>query len=83
MSVHRAQREISCPEFAEWKAYYRLDPHGEDRADLRMGILAMVLCKLLGKRGAAVKPETFMPKFAGKRKQTPAEMWEILKQAAE
>lgn len=81
MSVSRAQREVDSNEFTHWKQYYRIDPRGEERADLRMGILATVLVRLLGKKSIRVDPSKFMPKFRGKR-QSFGEMAAILKAAA-
>ena len=43
MSVRQAQQEISSVEFAEWVAYYQLEPFGEDRADLRCGNITSTL----------------------------------------
>lgn len=71
---------MSAAEFAEWMAYYRLDPFGEDRADLRTGILASVLANLFGgRRAGRFKPLDFMPKFDRKRRQTSTEMYRKLR----
>ena len=46
-SVREAQHRIDAREFAEWRAYYRLEPWGEDRGDLRTAILAWLLAPTL------------------------------------
>lgn len=64
MSVCRAMQEISSAEFAEWMAYYRLDPQGQDRADLRSGIVAATVANASrGRKTKAYKPKDFMPDF--------------------
>lgn len=52
---------MSAAEFAEWKAFFRLEPWGEKRADARAALLAMVMANLW--RGPDSEPanmETFM-----------------------
>lgn len=47
-----------------WQAAYALDPWGEDRADLRAGIVAALTANI--HRGSEVqpfKPSDFMPQF--------------------
>lgn len=57
-------RAMSARELDEWAAYYSLEPWGEERADLRMGILAAVMANAWrGKNQQAYKPADFMPKF--------------------
>lgn len=63
----------------EWMAYYRIDPFGEDRADLRAGIIASTMANVFRSRGRTFKPADFMPSFEPKKPQSPAEMkaiWE-------
>lgn len=43
-------------------AFYQIDPWGDQRADLRSAILAMVMANAWrGKDTKALKPEAFMP----------------------
>jgi hypothetical protein len=64
MSLKQAQREIDAEEFQWWWAYNQLEPFGEERADLRMGILASVLANSTrGKDTPAFTPRDFMPDF--------------------
>lgn len=43
-------------------AYYNLEPFGEERADLRSGIVAAILVNANSKKGArTAKPLDFMP----------------------
>ncbi len=70
MSVARTKREISSPEFVRWQAYYELEPFGEERADLRAGIVASTIVNVQrGKGQRAVKATDFMPEFGKKAKQ--------------
>ena len=56
--------EISSAQFAEWMAYSRLEPWGEDRDDLRMGIVASVIANSnRGKGKKPYKPQDCMPDF--------------------
>jgi len=51
---------------SEWMAYSAVEPWGEERADLRMGILASVIANTQRdpkKRREPWRPEDFMPKF--------------------
>lgn len=56
--------EISSRAFAEWMAYSRLEPWGEERDDLRMGIIASTIANAnRGKGQKPFKPQQFMPDF--------------------
>ena len=56
--------EISSRDFAEWMAYSRLEPWGEERADLRAGIVASTIANSnRGKGQKPFKPQQFMPDF--------------------
>lgn len=62
MSVARAQREISSAEFTEWIAFYKREPWGEERADLRAGIVASTVANAAPfRKGRAYTPSEFMP----------------------
>jgi hypothetical protein len=53
--------EMTSAQFAEWAAYYQLEPWGEERADVRHGILTSVLANChRGKSAAAFKPKDFI-----------------------
>lgn len=56
--------EITSRQFAEWLAYSRLEPWGEDRDDLRMGIIASTIANSnRGKNQKPFTPQQFMPRF--------------------
>lgn len=62
--------QMTSRQFAEWQAYYRLEPWGEERADLRSGIIAATFANAHRAKGAKpAKAEDFMPDFDGRRKQ--------------
>jgi hypothetical protein len=70
---------------AEWQAYFRLEPFGETRGDLRNAMLcALTVNMQRGKDQDPVTPEDFMPDFGGERKkprqpkeQTPEQMMSL------
>ena len=54
--------ELSEQELGEWIAFYGIEPFGEERADLRAGIVSSTIANVnRGKRGKATKPTDFMP----------------------
>jgi|TARA_Y100000310_G_scaffold51927_1_gene47793 hypothetical protein len=79
-----------CPigEFRDWVAYYQLDPWGEERADLRSGIVASVFSNAIQAlirtvarkrgKGKEFKPKDFMPEFGKKRRQSSQQMQQTL-----
>lgn len=55
---------MSAREFSEWIAYARLEPFGEERADLRAGIVASTIAAVNTPKGKRrPKPGDFMPEF--------------------
>jgi hypothetical protein len=82
MSVRRCMDEIDSAELSEWMAFDQLDPIGQDREDLRMGILASTIVSAAHPKSKC-RPLDFMPDFAGKRKgkvrkQTASEIESVL-----
>ncbi len=55
---------MTAEEFGLWLALYRIDPWGEQRADLRAGIVASTIANYAGmtrsKSAGAAKPTDFM-----------------------
>jgi hypothetical protein len=75
MSVARCQQEVDAREFAEWMAYYNIEPFGPEREDLRAGIVACTIANVnRGKGTRSMKPSDFVPKFGGKSRQSESEM---------
>ena len=60
-------------EFLDWVDYEKIEPFGEERADLRAGIIASTYANIHRGKGKAFVPSDFMPKFGQKKKQQP---WE-------
>jgi hypothetical protein len=52
---------MSAKELQTWWAWYQLEPWGEVRGDLRMGILASSLVNMWISKGSKTKPVDFMP----------------------
>jgi len=66
-----------------WMEYYRCEPWGEQRADLRMGILASTVAALYCHKGQTPQPRDFMPRFGERAKpQSTQQMRAIFAQAA-
>lgn len=57
-------QEVDSREFSEWQAYWGLEPWGEGRADLRMGILASTFANV-HRTGETppFTPQDFLPHF--------------------
>jgi len=55
MTVAGMLSQMSGAEFEEWRAYYRIEPFGEYRADLRSGMLASPLMNLILAHGGVSK----------------------------
>jgi len=73
MSVQRAQQEVSAAEFAEWIAFFNLEPM--PNSWLQHGILCQLIATALGNKTA--KPEHFMPKT--KKVQSTSELKALAK----
>ena len=68
---------MTADEFGLWLALYRVDPWGEQRADLRAGIVASTVANYAGmqrsKSAGAAKPTDFMP-YMGKQDDADVEI---------
>jgi hypothetical protein len=54
--------QITSKQLTEWMAFYQIEPFGEERDDLRSGIVASVIANVnRGKNRKPFKPEEFMP----------------------
>lgn len=78
MTVEEMGERMSARELAEWMAFDRISPIGEDRADLRAGIIASVIANSHRVKGDPFTPADFMP-FIEKPKATPADALEQLR----
>lgn len=69
-SVSEAKDSIDSNEFAHWLAYYKLEPWGEERADLRQAYTSCIIANLfLSKGQKAYEVADFMYKSEdGKQK---------------
>lgn len=79
MTVGELLSRISSRELTEWRAYCALEPFGEERADLRAGIVASTMANVFRRSGTKpYKAQEFMPKFA-KERQNWREQLEIVR----
>jgi hypothetical protein len=69
---------LSARQFREWMTFYAVDPFGDQRADLRMGVLAAAMSnRWRGKNEEPMKPIDFMP--FNRTEQTPNEIRSTLR----
>lgn len=91
LALGRTVRELDAMESAElthWQAFYRRNPWGPERADLRAGIVAATVANLprmFGfSKGKALPPSDFMPKFGQTEKEPDPEVqWQRFRALAE
>jgi len=57
------QRWIDSKEFAEWKAFYMLEPFGPSREDERAGMMSACVVNAHKARGRLMMPEDFFPEL--------------------
>ena len=83
LDIDRALSEISAKDVAWWEAFEEVDgPIGEQRADLRAGIIAASIVNMLrDRKSTAAKPIDFMP-FAERPQQTQDQMLNVFKMFA-
>jgi len=76
MSVDNVMSKVNSAQFSEWKAYARIEPFGEERADLRAGIIAATIANVMSAKGKNYTAGDFMPDFVGatRGKQSVADM---------
>ncbi len=77
--------KTSSRELQEWMAYAEIDPFGEERADLRAGIIASTIMNAIQAFGDGnnkkFEPQDFMPEFeTRKEKKSTEELMEKVKQ---
>jgi len=78
------QHRMTSREFAEWMAFYEIEPFGDERGDLRMAILAALIANAHRdpkRRKRAYKPADFMPKFGRQSLEEQIRIAEMLKAA--
>lgn len=79
---------MTWAQFMGWSHYAGLEPFGEERADLRAGIVASVIANAnrdRKKRPRPYEPTDFMPKFGkaqSSKEPITRERWEAMKARA-
>ncbi len=67
-------RELTARQYAEWIEFYGVDPFGEQRADLRAGIICATMNnRWRGKHEQAMQPADFMT-YHREPEQSPEEI---------
>jgi hypothetical protein len=76
-TIQELRAVLSYREFCEWCLYYQIEPWGEDRADLRAGIVASSIANYAGKQRAdsayPALPSDFMPYLDRPEPEAPAD----------
>lgn len=70
MTVAELLARVSSRELSEWMAYAQIEPFGEERADLRAGVVAATVANTARdpkKRPRPFRADEFMPQFRRKR----------------
>lgn len=78
MTVTELQHRISSAEFAEWMAFYSLEPWGDEYEALERGVIAATIANTARdskKRKQPYEPREFMVRF---RKQAPKQSGSLL-----
>jgi hypothetical protein len=75
---------ITSRQLREWMEFYRLEPFGEERADLRAGIIASTIANVnrSSRTAKAFSPKDFMPDFDRGRGPRKRQRLEDMKAAA-
>lgn len=63
MTLDELRHRMTQRELRVWIEAYAVEPWGEDRADLRAGIIASTVANCNRSKGASFKPSDFMPQF--------------------
>lgn len=74
MTVAELLSRISSRELSEWMAYAEVEPFGEERADLRSGIIASTVANTARdpkKRRKPYSADEFMPHFLTEQPEDP------------
>ena len=66
-SIRGMLRSMTQDDLRLWQAFYMVDPGGEKRADLRIGILCSLVAAACGDKQA--HPAKFMPYLRGEPKR--------------
>jgi hypothetical protein len=76
-TIQELRAVLSYAEFQEWCLYYQIEPWGEERADLRAGIVASTIASYAGKERSMSAPPAlpadFMPYLDRPEPAEPAE----------
>lgn len=69
-SLRQLKSKITMRELRGWQRYYRIEPWGERRADLRAGIVAAAMRNSMRGRGSrAFRAQDFLPEFGPRRRR--------------
>jgi hypothetical protein len=67
---------ISSRELAEWIEYYKVEPFGQERADLQAGVVASTIANVnRDKKSKVYKPGDFLLKFEEETPPSPKELY--------
>ncbi len=75
-TIQELRAVLTYAEFQEWCLYYQIEPWGEDRADLRAGIVASTLHNVYAAwvgSDATARPADYMPYLERPESEAPTD----------
>ena len=84
MTVQQLLRQMDARELTDWIAFWQREPWGDERADLRSGIVAAAATNVWAGRGRQATPRDFMPRCGDEDtpRQPPELMQGLFRRAA-
>ncbi len=79
LDVDQMLSEISSPQWAEWIAYFRLEPFGENRKDWRAALIASTVARYNSTKPNQIKIKDFIPNFDESEEQTLEQQIQIVR----
>lgn len=70
---------LTTRQFLGWQHYAAVEPFGEERADLRAGIISATIANVFAGKSRSFKPADFMPRFTRPVRQTARQIYGILR----
>jgi hypothetical protein len=70
---------MSSAEFAEWMAYYQIEPFGQERDNWHAATLATLIAGSAGAKGEATKIESYMLRPRPQRRQSPQSIYQAFR----
>jgi len=76
-TIGELEAALSSAEYAEWQAYYQIDPFDDQRADLRFAMLASMVAAIGGVKRPKFKDYMLFPERSEQKVQTSSQILEV------